>query len=75
MAGIISYGAYVPYHRINRKTIFSAMGWLDAATNVKGEKAICNYDEDTVTMAVTAGIHCLKNVDRGKIRNGSLRNR
>ncbi|NQT74800.1 MAG: OB-fold domain-containing protein [Chloroflexi bacterium] len=67
MTGIISYGAYVPYHRINRKTIFGAMGWLDAATNVKGEKAICNYDEDTVTMAVTAGIHCLKNVDRGKV--------
>ena len=43
------------------------MGWLDAATNVKGEKAICNYDEDAVTMAVTAGIHCLKSVDRGKV--------
>lgn len=67
MAGIISYGAYVPYHRINRKTIFGAMGWLDAATNVKGEKAICNYDEDTITMAVTAAIHCLKGLDRNKV--------
>ena len=67
MAGIISYGAYVPYHRINRKTIFGAMGWLDAATNVKGEKAICNYDEDSITMAVTAAIHCLKGMDRDKV--------
>ncbi|MBT4511794.1 MAG: hydroxymethylglutaryl-CoA synthase family protein, partial [Chloroflexi bacterium] len=67
MAGIISYGAYVPYHRINRKTIFGAMGWLDAATNVKGEKAICNYDEDTITMAVTSAIHCLKGLDRNKV--------
>lgn len=67
MAGITSYGAYIPYHRINRKTIFGAMGWLDAATNVRGEKAICNYDEDAVTMAVTAAINCLKNVERNTV--------
>jgi len=67
MAGIISYGAYIPYHRINRKTVFGAMGWLDSATNVKGEKAICNYDEDAITMAVTAATNCLKNADREKV--------
>ncbi len=67
MAGIISYGAYIPYHRINRKTVFGAMGWLDSATNVKGEKAICNYDEDAITMAVTAANNCLKNADREKV--------
>jgi len=43
------------------------MGWLDAATNVRGETAICNYDEDAVTMAVTAAIHCLNNLDRDKL--------
>ncbi len=67
MAGITSYGAYIPYYRINRKTIFGAMGWLDSATNVKGEKAICNYDEDIVTMAVAASIRCLEGIDREKV--------
>lgn len=67
MVGITSYGAYIPYYRINRKTIFGAMGWLDSATNVKGEKAICNYDEDTVTMAVAAAINCLKGLDRNRV--------
>ncbi|MFO8009258.1 MAG: OB-fold domain-containing protein [Dehalococcoidia bacterium] len=67
MVGITSYGPYVPYNRINRKTIFSAMGWLDAATNVKGEKASCNFDEDSVTMAVAAATNCLNQIDRDSI--------
>ena len=42
MAGIVSYGGYVPWHRLNRMLIFKAMGWLNAGTRglAKGEKAV-----------------------------------
>jgi len=58
MVGIVSYGAYVPRYRITRKTISAAMAWF-SATGVPGEKAVANYDEDPVTMAVAAGSNAL----------------
>jgi len=64
MVGITSYGAYIPLHRIDRNVIYSAMGWLDPATYMAGEKAVGNYDEDAVTMAVAAGMNCLNGIDR-----------
>ncbi|MBW1674118.1 MAG: 3-hydroxy-3-methylglutaryl CoA synthase, partial [Deltaproteobacteria bacterium] len=66
MVGICSYGGYVPRYRLNRMVIFEAMGWMNAATiaNAKGEKAVANFDEDSVTMAVAAGIDCLEGIDR-----------
>jgi hydroxymethylglutaryl-CoA synthase len=50
MAGILSYGAYVPFHRLQRATIGAALG----SRAGKGERAVASYDEDTVTMAVEA---------------------
>jgi 3-hydroxy-3-methylglutaryl CoA synthase len=49
--------------------IFGAMGWLNPAliVNARGEKAVCNFDEDALTMAVAAGINCLKGFDRQAI--------
>ena len=67
MVGITSYGAYIPWHRIDRKVIYSAMGWLDPATFMAGEKAVGNYDEDSITMAVAASMDCLNGVDRNVI--------
>ena len=67
MVGIISYGAYIPRYRIERKVIYSAMGWLNPATFLPGEKAVANYDEDSITMAVAASMDCLSGVDRDKI--------
>jgi len=64
MVGITSYGAYIPWYRIDRKVIYSAMGWLDPATYMAGEKAVANYDEDSITMAVAAGMNCLDGIDR-----------
>ena len=55
MVGIISYGVHIPWHRISHKTISSAMGWFNAASP-PGEKAVANYDEDSITMAVAAGM-------------------
>ena len=67
MVGITSYGAYIPLQRINRKIIFNATGWSTSATSLPGEKAVANYDEDSVTMAVAASIDCLTGIDRNKV--------
>ena len=66
MVGITSCGAYIPLLRISRKSISSATGWLGPATGLPGEKAIANYDEDSLTMAVAAAIDCLNGFDREK---------
>jgi 3-hydroxy-3-methylglutaryl CoA synthase len=69
MRGITAYGIYLPYYRLKRETIFRAMGWFNPATAgmAKGEKAVANYDEDSVTMSVAAGIDCLTDLDREEI--------
>jgi len=67
MVGITSCGAYIPRYRIDRNIIYAAMGWLNPATYMAGEKAVANYDEDSISMAVNAGMNCLKGVDRNTI--------
>lgn len=64
--GITSYGVYIPRYRLSRQTISAAMGWLSPGA-LPGEKAVANYDEDSLTMAVAAGIDCLKGVDRAGV--------
>ncbi|MDD2670796.1 MAG: OB-fold domain-containing protein [Syntrophales bacterium] len=66
MIGIVSCGAYIPRYRMNRKVIFEQMGWFNPATAAvaRGEKAVANYDEDTVTMAVAAAMDCLDGLSR-----------
>jgi len=61
MIGITSYGAYIPRYRMNRKIIYEQVGWFDMANAglSRGEKAVANYDEDTITMAVAAARDCL----------------
>lgn len=70
MVGIISYGTYVPRYRIKRETIFQAMGWFNPGIKglVKGELAIANYDEDSLTMAVAAGRNSFSEIDRTEIK-------
>ena len=69
MVGITSYGAYIPRYRMNRKVIFSIMGWFNSATAgvARGEKAVANYDEDGITMAVAAARDCLNGINREEI--------
>jgi hydroxymethylglutaryl-CoA synthase len=69
MVGIVSFGGFIPRYRLDRMAIFKSMGWLNTANaaHARGEKAVANYDEDTITMAVEAGIDCLKGIDRSKI--------
>ena len=63
MVGITSYGAYIPLYRLNRAEIGCAWD-IPAAP---GEKAVANYDEDSLTMAVEAARDCLKGIDLDSI--------
>jgi hydroxymethylglutaryl-CoA synthase len=66
MTGITSFGAYVPRYRMSRKTINAAIGWFNSV-GVPGEKAVANYDEDSITMAVAAGTDCLSELSRDAV--------
>ncbi len=66
MVGITAYGVYIPRYRLKRKTISEAMGWFSPAS-LPGEKAVANCDEDSLTMAVAAGMDCLNEVDRSEV--------
>ncbi len=50
MAGIVRYGTYVPYFRLQR----AALG------GGKGERAVASYDEDAVSMGVEAAREALR---------------
>lgn len=58
MAGIVSYGAYMPVYRLGPETA----GW-----GLRVEKAVRNFDEDSVTMAVAAARDCLDGIDRSSV--------
>ncbi|KAA0232991.1 MAG: hypothetical protein JJLCMIEE_03137 [Acidimicrobiales bacterium] len=59
MAGIIAYGAYVPYFRLQRAAIAEALG-VPAAP---GERAVAAYDEDATSMGVEAARIALRGLD------------
>ena len=48
--GIISFGSYVPYRRLDRADIAKTMG----SGGGKGERSVASYDEDTTTMGAEA---------------------
>ena len=50
MAGIIRYGSYVPFFRLQRRALGGG----------RGERAVASYDEDAVSMAVEAGREALR---------------
>jgi hydroxymethylglutaryl-CoA synthase len=64
--GITSYGVHIPRYRISRKTISQAMGWISRGV-LPGEKAVANHDEDSLSMAVAAGMDCLNGFERAKV--------
>ncbi len=63
MVGIISYGAYIPMLRMSR----DVLGQVWGKSSGKGERAIANVDEDSITMAVEAVVDALTGMDRQKI--------
>lgn len=50
MRGIIGYGTYVPYHRLQRGAITAALG----TGGGRGTRSVASYDEDATSMAVEA---------------------
>ncbi|MFZ0888265.1 MAG: OB-fold domain-containing protein [Candidatus Binataceae bacterium] len=50
MAGIVSYGSYVPYRRLKRAAIGQVLGIAAG----KGERAVASFDEDSISIAVEA---------------------
>ncbi len=66
MAGIVSYGSYIPYRRLKRAAIAAMLG-VPAS---RGERAVASFDEDSVSMAVEALRDALKGAPHATI--GSL---
>ena len=62
MVGVESYGAYIPRHRLS----LAAIGGRSAREGGP-EKAIAWNDEDSVTMAVSAAVNCLRGLDRKRV--------
>jgi len=60
MAGITSYGAYIPMYRLPLATIGAGK-----APEGGPERSVACFDEDSVTMAVAAARDCLAGVNRG----------
>lgn len=65
MAGIVSFGGYIPRLRLQRKAIAGANAWFQPGLmgQAKGERAMANWDEDSVTMAVEAARDALPGTD------------
>jgi len=58
MVGIRSWGIYVPLWRLDLGCVRKGL---------KGERAVANFDEDSMTMGVAAAVNCLKQIDRGSV--------
>jgi 3-hydroxy-3-methylglutaryl CoA synthase len=74
MPGISAYGAYLPRLRVPRTVIADAMGWLNAGKPAaRGERTACNWDEDSLTMALEAARDALPgHADRQDLRAFAL---
>ncbi len=51
MRGIIAYGSYLPYYRLQRSAIADTLGQGGG----RGTRAVASYDQDANTLAVEAG--------------------
>ena len=67
--GILSYGAYLPRLRLQRKSVAASNTWFAPGLRglAKGERAMANWDEDSITMSVEAARDCLAGRDRSAI--------
>jgi len=63
MAGIVSYGAYIPIYRLSRDTLSAVWGSGLGA----GERAVASGDEDSITMAIEAALDCLSGRERQSV--------
>ena len=70
MIGITGYGGYVPRLRLSRQAVAQANAWYAPQfASRKGTRAMANWDEDSITMAVAAARDCLGPAeDRSRVR-------
>ncbi len=61
MGGILAWGAYVPYNRLERADIGAALG----GPGGRGARAVASYDEDSTSMAVEAARVALRSAPPG----------
>lgn len=54
--GILAYGAYLPFQRLDRKSISATIG----AGGGKGTRTVASYDEDTTSLGVEAARRALR---------------
>ena len=66
MGGLVGYGAYIPYYRLERSRIAGVLG----SGGGRGTRSVAAYDEDTTSMAVEAGRAALAD-DSASIRAGT----
>jgi 3-hydroxy-3-methylglutaryl CoA synthase len=53
-AGITGFGAYIPRRRLSRAAVSQANAWFAPGLKGQGHRAMANWDEDTITLAVAA---------------------
>lgn len=72
--GILAFGAYVPRKRLQRSAVYAANSWFAPSLRglAKGERAIADWDEDPLTMAVEAARDTLGDRDRTDVGTISL---
>ncbi|WP_022974958.1 3-oxoacyl-[acyl-carrier-protein] synthase III C-terminal domain-containing protein [Nevskia ramosa] len=70
--GIVSYGAHIPRLRISRAAIAEAHAWAlpGLKGQAKGERALCSWDEDAITLAVAAARDAVR--DNGRAAPAAL---
>ncbi len=56
MRGLVAYGVYVPYFRLERKAIAGSLGTPAGS----GTRAVAAYDEDTTSLGVEAARAALR---------------
>lgn len=63
MVGIISHGLYLPSYQMSADMLRKAWGRPAG----RGTRAISNYDEDSLTMAVGASLRCIRDFDYQRV--------
>lgn len=60
LGSILRCGVHIPRLRLARASISAAMAWTNppARAAARGARAVCNWDEDALTMAVEAARSC-----------------
>jgi len=72
--GVLAFGAYIPRRRLQRAAIHAANKWFAPGLGglAKGERAVANWDEDSITLAVEAARDCLTGFDREHVKAMTL---